>query len=64
MGSLLLTHCSNSFQVQNMFISRFMIQILHNFQNVKASEKMSLIKPTYQYLAAFVFVHSVPTAEF
>jgi hypothetical protein len=24
-----LTHCSNPFQV-NMFISRFMIQILHN----------------------------------
>jgi hypothetical protein len=35
----------------------------------KASEKMCVIKPTYQHLAAFVFVHSVfgekfPTAEF
>jgi hypothetical protein len=29
-----LTQCSNPFQV-NIFISRFMKQILHNFQNVQ-----------------------------
>ncbi len=33
MGSF-LWHCSNRFQV-NMFISRFMIKILHNIQNVQ-----------------------------
>jgi hypothetical protein len=33
-----LTHCSNPFQV-NMFISRFMIQILHNIQNVQEEKR-------------------------
>jgi hypothetical protein len=33
-----LTHCSNPFQV-NMFISRFMIQILHNIQNVQEGKR-------------------------
>jgi hypothetical protein len=33
-----LTHCSNPFQV-NMFISRFLIQILHNTQNVQEGKR-------------------------
>ncbi len=33
-----LTHCSNPFQV-NMFILRFMIQILHNIQNVQEGKR-------------------------
>jgi hypothetical protein len=34
-----LTHCSNLFQV-NMFISRFMIQILHNIQHVQEGKRI------------------------
>jgi hypothetical protein len=33
-----LTHCSNPFQV-NMFISRFMIQIMHNIRNVQEEKR-------------------------
>jgi hypothetical protein len=33
-----LTHCSNPYQV-NMFISKFMIQILHNIQNVQEGKR-------------------------
>jgi hypothetical protein len=33
-----LTHCSNPFQI-NMFISRFMIQILQNIQNVQEGKE-------------------------
>jgi hypothetical protein len=37
-SSLSLTHCSNPFQA-NMFISRFMIQMLHNIQNVQKGKR-------------------------
>jgi hypothetical protein len=50
-----------------MFISRFMIQILHNIQNVQEGKRHK--KKRDNKIAAFVFVPSVfgekfPTAEF
>jgi hypothetical protein len=46
-----LTHCSNPFQV-NMFISRFMIQMLHNIQKMyrKGKDIRKKIHQTFKLL--------------
>ncbi len=56
-----LTHSSNPFHV-NMFISRFMIQILHNIRNVQ-EEKRHQKKDTSN-LSFQIFGEKFPTSEF